>query len=70
MCAFTTVTSNSNVWTCTSCFTYFIMTKNTKYLGKYFGNPPHAKSFPCDFDNDWKKKPRRDSQRVREEKER
>lgn len=56
VCAFTIVASNSNIWTGIfhSCFTYFIMTKTTKYLGKYFVNPPHDKSLPCDFDNNGK----------------
>lgn len=28
-------------------------------MGKYFVSPPHDKSFPCDFDNNWKKKPQK-----------
>lgn len=30
------------------------MTKNTKYLGKYFVNPPHDKSHPHKYDSNWK----------------
>lgn len=48
--------SNSNVWICIfcSCFSYFVISRNSNYLGKYFVSPPPDKSLPWELDKNWK----------------